>query len=161
VAAAPGALAQKKNCASAKTTGTGGDNRPSLRSGFTAYFVLFSVSFAFIATVAFEQPLEPNDSLTPSLSAPEPHDFAVRADAARLTAIDPSTAFRATSTAIAIRPLLGAERDEIYGKSEFRKRKIFLQPGLDRGWVRVPVGQIRADFSTALSAVQHWTAPLM
>jgi hypothetical protein len=27
----------KKNCASAKTTGTGGDNRPSLRSGFTAY----------------------------------------------------------------------------------------------------------------------------
>ena len=30
---APGALAQRKICASALTTGTGSDNRPSLRSG--------------------------------------------------------------------------------------------------------------------------------
>jgi hypothetical protein len=117
--------------------------------------VLFSVSFAFIATVAVAQPLEPNDSLTPSLSAPEPHDFAVRADAARLTAICPSTAFRATSTAIAIRPLLGAERDEIYGKSEFLKRKIFLQPGLDRDWVRAPVGQISGITVTGTTVTVH------
>jgi len=37
LAAAPGAAAQRNLRERAMTTGTGGDNRPSLRDGFTAY----------------------------------------------------------------------------------------------------------------------------
>jgi len=46
--------------------------------------------------------------------------------------IGPSTAFRATFTAMAIRPLLGAERGCFYAKSEFLETGIFLRTGLDR-----------------------------
>src|SRR5438552_3762417 len=47
--------------------------RPSLRNGFTAYFVLFpeNGSFASVACASYR-------TLNASTAAPEPHDFAVR-----------------------------------------------------------------------------------
>jgi hypothetical protein len=50
-----------------------GASRPSLRSGFTAYFVLFpeNGSFASVACASYR-------TLNASTAAPEPHDFAVR-----------------------------------------------------------------------------------
>ena len=55
---------------------------------------------------------------------------------------DPSTTFRATFTAIAIRPLLGAERGGVCAKSEILKIGIFLSEIVDRTFAGVPVGQI-------------------
>ena len=55
-------------------TGTGGASRPSLRSGFTAYFVLSPVNGSF-ATVAGGILLRKLDAST---AASGPHDFAVR-----------------------------------------------------------------------------------
>src|SRR6186997_3133855 len=54
--------------------------RPSLRNGFTAYFVLFpeNGSFASVAT----QEINPAQ-LNASTAAPEPHDFAVRSSHTR------------------------------------------------------------------------------
>jgi hypothetical protein len=47
--------------------------RPSLRNGFTAYFVLFpeNGSFASVACASYR-------TLNASTAAPEPHDFTVR-----------------------------------------------------------------------------------
>ena len=59
-----------------------------------------------IATVAIAQPLEPHDRLTPSLSAPEPHDFIRPRRCRSPHDISPSTTFRTTSAAIARRPFL-------------------------------------------------------
>src|ERR1051325_10646579 len=53
--------------------------RPSLRNGFTAYFVLFPENGSF-ASVA----CAPSRTLNASTAAPEPHDFAVRIRRARL-----------------------------------------------------------------------------
>src|SRR5918995_6976361 len=60
-------------------TGTAGASRPSLRNGFTAYFVLFpeNGSFASVACVSYRK-------LNASTATPEPHDFAVRLRRARL-----------------------------------------------------------------------------
>ena len=80
----------------------------------------------------------------PGLSAPEPQDFAVRADAARLTTPARPPHSATTFTAMAIRPLLGAERNRPYGKSEFRETGIFLQTGSDRFLRKLPGGQIRS-----------------
>jgi len=54
--------------------------RPSLRNGFTAYFVLSpeNGSFASVAT----QEINPAQ-LSASTAAPEPHDFAVRSSHTR------------------------------------------------------------------------------
>src|SRR5438132_7607122 len=65
-----------------------GTLRPSLRNGFTAYFVLFPVN-GFLATVAGGTALDPigsmrNRQLSASTAAPEPHDFAVRFRRVRL-----------------------------------------------------------------------------
>jgi hypothetical protein len=57
-------------------TGTGGASRPSLRSGFTAYFELFPENGSF-ASVAHEK-LPLLLVLSASTAAPEPRDFAVR-----------------------------------------------------------------------------------
>ncbi|HVQ72092.1 MAG TPA: hypothetical protein VMT08_31795, partial [Bradyrhizobium sp.] len=56
--------------------------RPSLRNGFTAYFVLSpeNGSFASVAT----QETNPAQ-LNASTAAPEPHDFAVRVRRVRLS----------------------------------------------------------------------------
>src|SRR5262245_65666995 len=57
-------------------TGSAGASRPSLRNGFTAYFVLFPENGSF-ASVARKTLSLPN-GLNASTTAPEPHDFTVR-----------------------------------------------------------------------------------
>jgi hypothetical protein len=54
--------------------------RPSLRNGFTAYFVLFpeNGSFASVACASYR-------TLSASTATPEPHDFAVRFRRVRLS----------------------------------------------------------------------------
>jgi len=54
--------------------------RPSLRNGFTAYFVLFpeNGSFASVARASYRK-------LNASTAAPEPHDFTVRIRRVRLS----------------------------------------------------------------------------
>ena len=64
---------RKQNCTRAYRAA--GTLRPSLRNGFTAYFVLFPVNGSF-ATVAPEKLASPG--LNASTAASEPHDFAVR-----------------------------------------------------------------------------------
>jgi hypothetical protein len=59
--------------------------RPSLRNGFTAYFVLSLVN-GFLATIAHKKLRF--SGLNASTAAPEPHDFAVRIR--RATSIAPS-----------------------------------------------------------------------
>ena len=62
-------------------TGSAGAFRPSLRSGFTAYFVLSPVN-GFLATVAPEKLA--SQELDASTAASGPHDFAVRVMRLRL-----------------------------------------------------------------------------
>ena len=62
-------------------TGSAETLRPSLRSGFTAYFVLSPVN-GFLATVALEKVT--SQELDASTAASGPHDFAVRFMRARL-----------------------------------------------------------------------------
>ncbi|WP_247513044.1 hypothetical protein, partial [Bradyrhizobium sp. 157] len=65
-------------------TGPAETLRPSLRNGFTAYFVLFPENGSF-ASVAREK-LAPL-GLNASTAAPEPHDFTVRFLRVRLARI--------------------------------------------------------------------------
>jgi hypothetical protein len=64
------AIAQKENAH--EHTGTGGAFRPSLRSGFTAYFALSPVN-GFLATVAAQE-MNPAQ-LDASTAASGPHDL--------------------------------------------------------------------------------------
>jgi len=59
-------------------TGSAGASRPSLRNGFTAYFVLFpeNGSFASVARASYRK-------LNASTAALEPHDFTVRSSRTR------------------------------------------------------------------------------
>ena len=70
-------FAQNKNAH--EHTGQLGTLRPSLRNGFTAYFVLFpeNGSFASVACASYRK-------LSASTAAPEPHDFTVRFRRVRL-----------------------------------------------------------------------------
>src|SRR5439155_6666456 len=72
-----------KRCAH-EHTGSAETLRPSLRSGFTAYFVLSPVNGSF-ATVAPEKLA--SHELDASTAASGPHDFAVRVMRARLPRI--------------------------------------------------------------------------
>src|SRR5213075_3607097 len=69
---------RKQNC----TRGyrAAGAFRPSLRNGFTAYFVLFpeNGSFASVACASYRK-------LSASTATPEPHDFTVRIRRVRLS----------------------------------------------------------------------------
>jgi hypothetical protein len=65
-------------------TGSAEASRPSLRNGFTAYFVL-SLATGFLATIIPEKRLL-LEELDASVGASEPHDFAVRKCAVRLRA---------------------------------------------------------------------------
>src|SRR5207244_2558021 len=81
--------------------------RPSLRSGFTAYFVLFPENGSF-ASVAPKKLA--SQELSASTAAPEPHDFAVRFRARTSIAPSASTASHRVCVANsaaerAIRPL--------------------------------------------------------
>src|SRR5437588_9646440 len=67
------AIAHSKNAH--EHTGSAGASRPSLRNGFTAYFVLSPVNGSF-ATVARERLA--SRELDASTAASGPHDFAVR-----------------------------------------------------------------------------------
>ena len=89
----------------------------------------------------------------PGLSAPEPHDFAVRADAARLTTPARPPHSATTFTAMAIRPLLGAERGSLYAKSEFLETGIFLLTEIDRILRKLPGGQISLQAGDACTAI--------
>ena len=72
--AVPCAICAKKNAH--EHTGTGGASRPSLRNGFTAYFVLSPENGSF-ATVVSEK-LRFSSELNASTATSGPHDFAVR-----------------------------------------------------------------------------------
>src|SRR2546429_9524793 len=72
---------RKQNCTRAYRAA--GAFRPSLRNGFTAYFVLSPVNGSF-ATVATRKT---SPQLDASTAASEPHDFAVRFTHARLRAL--------------------------------------------------------------------------
>src|SRR5213080_4537054 len=67
---------RKQNCTRAYRAAA--TLRPSLRNGFTAYFVLFpeNGSFASVACASYR-------TLNASTAAPEPHDFAVRSSHTR------------------------------------------------------------------------------
>ena len=60
-----------------------GTLRPSLRNGFTAYFVLFPENGSFASVAARE--VSPLPDFSASTAAPEPHDFAVRFRRVRLS----------------------------------------------------------------------------
>jgi hypothetical protein len=79
----PWAPAQEGCAKSAKTTGEGGDNRPSLRDGFTTYFELSPVN-QLVATVIRAMRKAHRRQLGACIGAPGPHDFAVRVCAVRL-----------------------------------------------------------------------------
>jgi hypothetical protein len=65
-----------------------GGIRPSLRNGFTAYFVLFPVNGSFATVAAQDSPTQ----LNASTAASEPHDFAVRVMPASSVMASASTA---------------------------------------------------------------------
>src|SRR5215217_2530115 len=71
------AICAKQNCTRAYRAA--GAFRPSLRNGFTAYFVLSpeNGSFASVACASYR-------TLNASTAAPEPHDFTVRVRRVRL-----------------------------------------------------------------------------
>jgi hypothetical protein len=73
---------RKQNCTRAYRAA--GTLRPSLRNGFTAYFVLFPENGSF-ASVAPKKLA--SQELSASTAAPGPHDFAVRFTHARLRAL--------------------------------------------------------------------------
>ena len=71
---------RKQNCTRAYRAA--GAFRPSLRNGFTAYFVLFPENGSFASVATRETFASPG--LNASTAAPEPHDFAVRIGRLRL-----------------------------------------------------------------------------
>ena len=85
-------------------TGSAGASRPSLRSGFTAYFVLSPVNGSF-ATVAPKK--HASRELDASTAASGPHDFAVRVTPHSSDMASASTASHRTFVTIASRPSLG------------------------------------------------------
>ena len=92
---------RKQNCTRAYRAA--GAFRPSLRNGFTAYFVLSPENGSF-ASVAPEKLA--SRELNASTAAPGPHDFAVRFRRARLVAPSASTASHRTFVTIANAPHL-------------------------------------------------------
>ena len=143
--AAPGALAPEKLREGRVTTGTAGITPALPAQWFTAYVVLFSVNFACLATVAVAPPLELHESLsawperarTTRFCRPRrcrsPHDTS------------PSTAFRTTFTAMAIRPLLGAERALYTPNPNFGKEEYFCAQGLTGFSASCPAGKSMAS----------------
>ena len=97
---------RKQNCTRAYRAA--GASRPSLRNGFTAYFVLFpeNGSFASVACASYR-------TLNASTAAPEPHDFAVRCLARTSSAHSASTASHRTFVTIAKRPSSAVRQAEL------------------------------------------------
>ena len=134
-------------------TGSAGASRPSLRNGFTAYFVLSPVNGSF-ATVAPEKLA--SQELDASTAASGPHDFTVCVGRVRL-APPASTASHRAFVTMANAPLVG----ETTGVMELiwvaREAEYFCA----RGWTAfadlpvVPIGRMRERQSAlALQANQ-------
>ena len=83
-------------------TGSAGASRPSLRSGFTAYFVLSPVNGSIATVVGGISPAQ----LSASTAAPGPHDFAVRIRPRSSVAALASTASHRTFVTMANAPHL-------------------------------------------------------
>ena len=84
MAAAPGAPAQKMDCASAKTTGTGGNTPAFPAQWFYGLYVLSSVNQCSFATVAQPAPLERSQDLAPA-SGRQDHTISPFASMPRVT----------------------------------------------------------------------------
>jgi hypothetical protein len=85
-------------------TGSAENIRPSLRNGFTAYFVLSPVT-GFVATVIPEKLA--SQELDASIGASRPHDFAVRVSHARQSQLSRPPHPTARFVTIASAPLVG------------------------------------------------------
>jgi hypothetical protein len=92
-------------------TGSAEAVRPSLRNGFTAYFVL-SPAIGFLATVAPKKLA--SRKLDASTEASGPHDFAVRISRARQSQPSRPPHPAPTSVTIAKRPSSRAQDDWEY-----------------------------------------------
>jgi hypothetical protein len=108
----------RMSCASAKTTGTGGDNRPSLRGGLRLIRALLGEPFRLPPSSARCASIVAN--LAPDIGAPGPHDFAVRKSAARQSAPPRPPHPRLTFRDDRDTPL-ATRRDEAKGTSDLRK----------------------------------------
>ena len=84
-------------------TGSAEAIRPSLRSGFTAYFALSPVT----GLCCHRHPRDTSRELSASIGAPGPHDFAVRAGHVRRSWPSRPPHLTATSVTIASRPSFG------------------------------------------------------
>jgi hypothetical protein len=87
-------------------TGSAETLRPSLRNGFTAYIVLSPVRPGLLVTVT-PQKRELLKSLTPTIGASGPHDFAVRFSRARQSQPSRPPLPAPTSVTMANAPSLG------------------------------------------------------
>ncbi|WP_210264880.1 hypothetical protein [Bradyrhizobium archetypum] len=110
-------------------TGSAETLRPSLRNGFTAYFVL-SPENGFIASVAPEQ-LSLLKGLNASTAAPEPHDFAVRLPRATSLAPSASIASHRAFVTFASAPHLRSDGRSYATDLGANESGIFLICGLD------------------------------
>ena len=87
-------------------TGSAEAVRPSLRNGFTAYFVLSPARPGLLVTVARVK-RELLKNLTPAIGASGPHDFAVRISRARQSQLSRPPLPAPTSVTMANVPSLG------------------------------------------------------
>ena len=125
-------------------TGSAETLRPSLRNGFTAYFVLSPVT-GFLATVAPEKLA--SHELDASIGASGPHDFAVRISARSSVAASASTASHRTFVTIASRPSYRVRRAELIAADlPDGLSGIFLREGLDRFLVICPTGGLTHSY---------------
>ncbi len=146
VAAAPGALAQKKICASAKVHRYRRRHSGLPRAVVYGLYALSLVSQCLFATIISQQAFGACARLDASVGASGPHDFAVRISAARLTAPSRPPQPAPRFVTIAIRPLCRGGIGEAYGKSEIRKSEIFFRARLDINSCGAPVGQINGQW---------------
>ena len=97
---------------SAKITGEGGINRPSLRNGFNGLLRALLGEPDFVVTVARAMRKAHRRDLSASHGAPGPHDFAVRAYAARRSAPSRPSHSNPRLVTTAIRPSCGSEQNK-------------------------------------------------
>jgi len=110
-------------------TGSAGTLRPSLRNGFTAYFVLSPVNGSF-ATVALERLA--SQELDASTAASGPHDFAVRFTPPSSVMASASTATCPNVRDDGQRPSSGTGWRQFSFDLPDGLSGIFLREGLDR-----------------------------
>src|ERR1700751_1892898 len=124
----------------AMTTGTGGNNRPSLRSGLRLIRALLGEP-AF-ATVAFSN-LTASLGLSACIGAPGPHDFAVPVDAARPQHLRVHRMPASRVVTFAIRPLAEAGCQAILLLFRKLQAEYFLTTSLTSPGSLIPLGKFR------------------